>query len=466
VDAYQSIKFIYQSYVNAQPHLDSDLLDIDKRHPGYCRRLLMDLGLSLHQPPTMLVTGSKGKGSTSALIASIMQAAGYKTGLFTGPHLVDFCERIRINWNKIPEEEFVRLVEQVRPHVEKIDRDIPQNHYIGPVGTVLAVALLWFREQATDLHVLECGRGALADDVNILRNRWSVLTPVMLEHADSLGPTLLDIAANKMAVLKSGQEICVSYRQQPEVAELLTSLCRRFDVPLKLAQRDFSVDVLETGFQGSKFRYRSQRREGVFTVPLLGRFQAYNAGVALALAEEVVPGIQDQVLQAGLARVHWPGRCEFIPGQPPIVLDGAINAQSAQYLAELLQQAGKPVELVVGVPADKDWQGVIRTLAPLARSVYLTKANNAHLVFPEDEEVLAHGKKYNDNCQVVPGMEAALGEAAAAADGDGAVVIAGTQSLVRDAKVEIYEQLGRGSYEKAFASFRREKQVKKEGDHA
>ena len=120
---------------------------------------------------------------------------------------------------------------------------MPPDHYLGPVGTVLAVALLWFREQGTDVHVLECGRGALADDVNVIENRWSVLTPVMLEHPNNLGPTLLDIAANKMAVIKSGQELCVSYSQDAQVEKLLKSLCRHLAVPLKLAGRDFSVGL-------------------------------------------------------------------------------------------------------------------------------------------------------------------------------------------------------------------------------
>ena len=141
--------------------------------------------------------GSKGKGSTSVMIARLLQAAGHRTGLFTGPHLVDFCERIRLNGQKIPEQDLIRLVQVIKPHVEELSRTMPPDHYLGPVGTVLAVALLWFREQGTDVHVLECGRGALADDVNVIENRWSVLTPVMLEHPNNLGPTLLDIAANK-----------------------------------------------------------------------------------------------------------------------------------------------------------------------------------------------------------------------------------------------------------------------------
>jgi dihydrofolate synthase/folylpolyglutamate synthase len=391
----------------------------------------------------VLVTGSKGKGSTSVFLARMMQTAGFRTGLFTGPHLVDFCERIRVNGEKIPEPELIRLIEFVRPYVEGLTGAMPADHYMGPVGTVLAVALLWYREQGTDFHVLECGRGALADDVNVMANRWSVLTPIMFEHPGYLGPTLLDIAANKMAVVKSGQELCISYRQDPEVARLLKSMCRAVQVPLKLGGEDFSVQVVKTGPEGSAFAYQSSRRKSVFKVPLAGRFQAFNAGVAVALAEEVVPGIDDDVLQAGLDSSRWPGRCELVAGTPPIILDGAINAQSAEYLRELLAEREEPLYIVLGVPADKDWQGVIRTLAPAAEAVWLTAASNAHLVFPPAEDVLVAGKKYNSHSQAIPEAAEAIEEAVAAAGTGGTVVVAGTLSLLRDAKIYIQSRLGR-----------------------
>lgn len=443
MDSYQAIKFIYQSYSKAQSHLEPNLLDIYKRNPRYCRQLLEELGLSRSQPPSVLVTGSKGKGSTSVIIARLIQAAGYKTGLFTGPHLVDFCERIRVNGEKIPEPEFVRLVEVVRPYVDRISEVMPLHHYMGPVGTVLAVALLWYREQGTNFNVLECGRGALADDVNVMANRWSVLTPIMLEHPDNLGPILLDIGANKMAVIKPGQELCVSYHQVPEVAALLKSLCQRFGVPLKLEGEDFQVEILASGLTGSRFKYKSRRRESEFSIPLPGGFQVHNAGVALALAEEIISDCGDELLQAGLDAVRWPGRCELLPGDPLVILDGAINAESAQYLKELLVQTGKPLHIIIGVPADKDWRGVISTLAPLASKVWLTRASNRNLVFPEAAEVVAEAKKYNPNCLMADDVGKALAQAVQAAGNSGAVVIVGTQSLIRDAKIEIQGQLGR-----------------------
>jgi dihydrofolate synthase/folylpolyglutamate synthase len=214
---------------------------------------------------------------------------------------------------------------------------------------------------------------------------------------------------------------------------------------LKLLGSDFDVEVIETGLEGSVFKYTSKHRNSVFRVPLPGRFQVFNTGVAIALAEEIKQGVSDAVLQAGLGSVRWPGRCELIPGEPPIILDGAINAESASYLRELLEQTARPLELIVGVPADKDWQGVIRTLAPMAKTVWLTTASNPHLVFPPEDVVLAEAKNYNPDCRLVPDMATALEYAISAAKNQGAIVVAGTQSLIRDAKMEIKSVLGRGS---------------------
>lgn len=442
-DVYNAVKFIYRSYVMAQPHISPGLLDIDKRHPGYCRQLLAALDVGGPRPPAVSITGSKGKGSTAAIIASLFQAAGRRTGLFTGPHLVDFCERIRVDWRKIPEEDFVRLARFVKPQVEKIQAQLPPSHYLGPVGIVLAIALLWFQEQGMDVHVLECGRGALADDVNVIPNRWSLLTPVMMEHKDYLGPTLLDIAANKAALVKSGQEVCVSHRQEPEVTRLLKSLCRVVAVPLKIEGEDFAVSVQETGPKGSVFAYQSSCRSSIFSIPLAGKFQAHNAGAAIALMETVDPGISTETLNAGLAAVRWPGRCQFIDGAPPLVLDGAINAQSATYLGELLASRTEPLFIVLGVPQDKDWRGVARILAPFGEKLWFTTATNRSLIFPSEAEILSEGAKYNSRCRYLPDPDAALAAAVTAAKDGGTVVVAGTMSLLRDAILYSQTQLGR-----------------------
>lgn len=443
MDLYEAIKYIYQSYVMAQPHIASGLLDLDKRQPGYCRQLLRAFNLDGKEPPTVSITGSKGKGSSAAIIASLFQGAGYRTGLFTGPHLVDFCERVRVDWQKIPGEEFLRLLETVKPKIEEIQATLPPDHYLGPVGIVLAIALLWFRELGTEINVLECGRGALVDDVNVVTNRWSVLTPIMMEHQNLLGPSLLDIAANKAALVKPGQDICISHRQEGEVTRLLKSLCGIMAVPLKMEGEDFQVEVVEADQGGCTFTYSSPLRRGTFSVPLAGKFQAYNAGAAIALVEEVKPDICDRVIRKGLAAVRWPGRCQFIPGVPPLILDGAINASSAAYLKELLDQRKEPLYMVLAVPTDKDWRGVVSTLAPLAKELWFTEANNPHLAFPSETEALGEGRKFNRRCSYIASSDAAMDGAVEAAGHRGIVVVAGTMSLLRDAISYSQSRLGR-----------------------
>lgn len=441
MDSFQAIKFIYDSFVAAASHLPAEMLDVHRRHPQYCRELLESLGLDRGEPPTVLITGSKGKGSTSAMLAGILGTHYARVGLFTGPHLVDFCERIRLNGNKIPEVDFVRLVEKIKPPAEKIISGMPQDHYLGPVGMVLAVALLWYQEQGTDFHVVECGRGGLSDDANVLINRWSVMTPVMLEHPRELGPTVLDIAANKLGIVKGGQEGLISYQQEPEVARLIESFCGRLQVPLKMMGRDFQVEPLSTSLEGTRFRYWSRQRDGEFVTPLAGRFQAYNAAMAMAAAEEIVPGLADDAILSGLGSVSWPGRCEYVPGEPPVILDGAINTESASLLAEVLGSLNQSLYLVTAVPEDKDWRGLLRVLAPICQGVWLTQADNPHLVFPKPEEVVAEANKYSDNVIFSETPLAAMEEAARLGR-QGVVVVAGTQSLVRDAKV-VLAQWGR-----------------------
>ncbi|MTI96314.1 MAG: hypothetical protein FH749_12700 [Firmicutes bacterium] len=433
LDSYEAIKFVYQSYVDSKPYLTTDA-DIHRRHPRYTRELITRLGLSLSEPPTALIAGSKGKGSTSTLLACLLEHAGRHVGLFTGPHLVDFCERIRVNGIKIDEENFVRLIQNLMPVANEITQAMPRDHYLGPVGTTLAVALQWYQEQQTDFNVVECGRGGVSDDASVLHNQWSVLTPIMEEHVRELGPTLLDIAANKAGIVRPGQKLCVTCQQHTQVSTLLRSLCRHFAVPLKQEGADFTVEALQSDLSGSRFYYRSQAREAEFKLPLVGRFQIINAALALATAEEILPGTTDDELQAGLDAARWPGRCELVPGRPPVLLDGAINAQSAQYVAAVLQELAPPLHLVTGVPADKDWRGVLSVLAPLAASVTVTTATNPHLEFPAREEVLATAEGLNGKCEYVQDPEAALDRALAAAQ-TGTVVIVGTQSLVRDAKV-------------------------------
>jgi dihydrofolate synthase/folylpolyglutamate synthase len=440
LDSFQAIKFIYDSYVSAASHLPAELLDIHRRHPQYCRELLEGLGLDRETPPTVLITGSKGKGSTSAMLAGILGSNYERVGLFTGPHLMDFCERIRLNGRKIPEADFVRLVEKIKPLAQRIIDRIPQDHYLGPVGMVLAVALLWYQEEGSDFHVVECGRGGLSDDTNVLINRWSVMTPVMLEHPRELGPTVPDIAANKLGIVKGGQQVLISYQQEPEVARLVESICRRLQVPLKMMGRDFRVEPLSTSLEGTRFRYWSGQREGEFVTPLAGGFQAYNAAVAMAAAEEIVPGLANDAIQSGLGTVSWPGRCEYVPGEPPVILDGAINTESASLLAEVLKSLSQPLYLVTAVPQDKDWRGLLKVLAPICQGVWLTQADNPHLVFPKPEEVVAEARQFNHNVSFSDTPLAAMEEAAR--HGQGVVVVAGTQSLVRDAKV-VLAQWGR-----------------------
>ncbi|MCL6627173.1 MAG: bifunctional folylpolyglutamate synthase/dihydrofolate synthase, partial [Alicyclobacillus shizuokensis] len=183
----EAISLIYEWLNRARPLLP-DGPDRVVRHPEWTGRLLAELGNPDAAAFNVAVTGSKGKGSNAILLAAILQCLGLRVGLFTSPHLIDFMERIRLGGQVMPEAVFVHWMTQVYDEARRLP--VPPSQYIGPVGLLACVAALWFADEQTDVNVFELGRGALHDDVNQVRHEGALLTPVFLEHARELGPTL------------------------------------------------------------------------------------------------------------------------------------------------------------------------------------------------------------------------------------------------------------------------------------
>lgn len=429
----QAVAFIYRSFLRAKPNLASTL-DSKTRHPEYIRQILNRLDGPDRGKRIVLVTGSKGKGSTSRLIAALLTGAGYKVGLFTSPHLVHFTERIRVNGQAIPDDRFLAMLSRVAPLVEEIDRGLPADHYIGPVGITLAVAMLYFAEQETDVDVVECGRGGRFDDANVLTAEFAVITPVMYEHPQNLGPTLQDIAWNKAGIIKPGVKGVFSGRQTALVEETIRRACEKLGVPLALLGQDFGADGVEIGLSGTDGEFfTNTRRYGRLTLPLLGAFQADNAALALAAAERIVPQITEEQVRRSFSQVQWPGRCEIIGRRPLTLLDGAINRESAQFVADIVKKMGvTPVIAVVGVPADKDYGGVLAVMASVSQGLIVTQARTLHLHFPEDAFNIA--QSLHPRVEEIRDLVKAYRRASELAGPGGMVVLVGTQSLIGEAK--------------------------------
>ncbi len=430
---HDAIGYLFQSYNQAKPYrLGRD--DKETRTPQFTRKLLDRVGAPDRGQHNIKVTGSKGKGSSSRLIASLLEAQGLKVGLFTSPHLVDFTERIRINGVAIAEDEWLRWQTYLYPSIESIQGAMKPREYFGPVGLVACVAALYFKDQGTDVNVFELGRGARFDDVNQIAGELAVITPIQLEHRDLLGPELKDIAWNKAAIIESGMKAAVAAKQE-EIA--LAELEKEADhqvVRLSTRERDFFLEKVEVGLDGTRFDLVTNRaRYRQVELPLLGRNQAENASVAIVAVEEWLgQALDERVVTSAFKRMTWPGRLQHLKRAPQVLIDGAINRDSAAYLREVVKLF-PPMKkvLVVGVPVDKDGFGVLSELAPEVEEIWVTQAQNPHLVFDLQELAdVAH--------QMVPThvnrcLVDALHAAEVSAGDAGLVIVAGTQSLVAEA---------------------------------
>jgi len=432
----EAVGYLFTTYSSSKSYRFAQY-DQYTRTPWHTRELLDRIGSPDRQIPNLLVTGSKGKGSTSRLLASLLQSQGLRVGLFTSPHLIDFTERIRVSGCAIDEDDFVRILDAIRPVADELAERFALHEYFGPVGLTAVVAALYFAEQHTDVNVLELGRGARFDDVNQLAGSLAVITPVQWEHADCLGPHLSDIAWHKAGVMRAGMKAVLAGRQTAAVRAVFPPEATPLSLPLDVFDREFTVSDVEVSASGTKCTVTTPfARYQDLQLGLLGRNQADNAALAIAAAERYLGGaLQVQGVREALMGLQIPGRCQLLnlsEAKPKVLIDGAINADSAGYLAEIIDRLGvQRVISVIGVPSEKDYEGVLATLAPRSQSVIMTVAQNPHLQFPVD--AAAKASVWCPASTAHSADEAIAQALALAGDAEGLVVIAGTQSLVAEA---------------------------------
>ncbi|MCL8206719.1 MAG: bifunctional folylpolyglutamate synthase/dihydrofolate synthase [Actinomycetia bacterium] len=363
------------------------------------------------------VAGTNGKGSTSALIAEGLAAAGLAVGLTTSPDLGEERERVRIAGRLVPAE----LWAQAREVVEWAARTLAEPPTLFEAQ--IAAAFWCFREARVDAAVVEVGLGGRYDATNILPPPWvTVLTPVARDHEAVLGNTLEAIARDKTGVLKPGSRL-VTAPQAPPVRRVVVEAARAVGIPVRWARPQevtSDADGVSAVVDGRRVRTR-----------LLGRHQAVNLATAwLALdwlAERA--GLDRDALAHGVAQARWPGRLERVDGEPPVVLDAAHNLHGARALAHALAEPhlARPWELVFGVLDDKPGPAMVRVLAPRVRRIVLTRPASARA---QDPAVIAAAGPYGRPVTVEPDWSAALDQALAAAGPHGAVLVAGSTYLV------------------------------------
>ena len=330
--------------------------------------------------PAIHIAGTKGKGSTAAMIASALSAAGYRSGLYTSPHLHTFRERITIDGEMIAEEEFSVLAERLQPEIDEVNR----RHNYGEITTfeiLTALAFACFSGQRVDFQVLEVGLGGRLDATNVVTPRLAVITSLSLDHAEVLGDSLAKIAGEKAGIIKPGA-VVVSAPQPGEAAEVIREVCDRNGASLIEVGRDITWKKLTSNMAGQSFEVRGKKGSYQLAIPLIGGHQLENAAVAVAALEALAIGAED--MARGLAQVRWPGRLEMLRDKPLFLVDGAHNADSARRLREAIEEYLNfdRLILIAGASSDKDIAGMLGELAPISSLIVVTRSRHPRALAP------------------------------------------------------------------------------------
>jgi dihydrofolate synthase/folylpolyglutamate synthase len=372
------------------------------------------------------VAGTNGKGSTCAMIESALRGPGFRTGLFTSPHLAEPTERIRIDGRPVAADRFAEVFDRVHSAVEELLVRGAVDLHTTYFETVTAMAMLVFAEEGADMVVLEVGLGGRLDATNVVLPELCVVTPVDFDHEAFLGKSLESIAAEKAGILKAGVP-AVFARQRPEAARILDQRAAELALPVARTT-DWSVRDLELDARGSRFRLRGDRELRI-ACPLAGEHQVENAvTAAVALARLGVP---DSAIEAGIARARWPGRLERVSERPEIILDGAHNPAGARALAAYIDRfySHRRVRLIYGAMRDKAIDEISGILFPRAQQVIVTAPRQARALAPEAlREIGGH-----PDLRTAPTLHDALAMVEDASPGD-AIFITGSLFLVAEAR--------------------------------
>ncbi len=370
------------------------------------------------------VTGTNGKGSVCAYIASVLQHAGYRTGLYTSPHLVRFNERIQVDGVPISDADLLRLWNGIQPALKQMDGERAVNRPTFFEVTT-ALAFEYFRERAVDVASVEVGMGGRFDATNVLESRVAVVARVGLEHTEHLGRTVDRIAREKAGIIKpTSRAVTVDQEALP----VIEARCRELGVPLTVVGRDVTVERVSQDLSEQRLRVRGAFGDLSVTTPLVGSFQVENVGLAVAALTELRKtgvDVPDAAIVSGLAATRWPARFQAVRREPLVVVDGAHNGPAAAALAAAYKEIfpGKKCLLVTGILADKDLASIAGSLGPLAERVVACRPKSHRAYHPE--EVASAFRRFAPT-EVIPSVPDAIDRALSQAGKDDLVLITGS----------------------------------------
>jgi dihydrofolate synthase/folylpolyglutamate synthase len=400
--------------------------------------------------PAVLIAGTNGKGSAAATLSSILQASGYKTGLYTSPHLVRINERIRIDSTAIADDDFAGIHDLVDRTAERLvgENELPWHPSFFEMLT--AIAFEYFAREKVDIAVLEVGMGGRLDATNVVEPLVSVITDISLDHQKFLGDTLTEIAREKAGIIRADRPV-VTLPQTPEANDVLGNTI------LDLGARAVSAVPYVPPVSPNSAQYlllSEQEKAGyvaryplpvlgneiMVETPLVGRHQLRNIALAIAAAEELsrdrYPNISAATIERGIRETHWPGRFQILAAaaaNPEVVFDVAHNPAGAWALRSTLSAAyeDRPLTFVFGAMRDKAIGEIAEILFPLAERVIATHADNPRAATPAEIREAAH--RVAVEIEEAPDVPIALAKARAAAGTKGLVVVTGSIYIVGEA---------------------------------
>jgi len=401
------------------------------------RSLLRKLGNPQDHIRTIHIAGTKGKGSTGAMVAMMLEAQGYQVGVYSSPHLVDIRERVSINSNLISEEEFVKYVRLMEPIIKKMK---PMPTWFE---TMTAIAFKYFADKKVDIAVIETGLGGRLDATNVIKPEVSAITSISFDHTAQLGHSLAKIAAEKAGIFKPGVP-AITVTQVPEVEAVLKRISAEVGAPLEIcgSSIEFSYRFEASRMGGRQYRVCLTTNNSKFehiTVPLFGEHQAINCGLAMAIIDRLKTrgiAIDDQKAMDGLAKTTMQGRMEMVFEKPRILVDSAHNAASVDAFMRAVGQhvPYDSMVLIFGCCSDKDVEGMLGRITGGADKVIFTRVNSIRSANPH-ELAARYTEQYGKMAQVADTLEDALLIAYRAVTKEDLICITGSFYLVGEAKV-------------------------------
>lgn len=401
-------------------------------HPGMERitALCDALGNPQDKMKYVHVAGTNGKGSTSTMIAEVLKAAGYKTGLFTSPYIIDFRERIQINSEMIPEADFAEIITQIKPIVENLDsKGIQPTEF----EIITAAAFVYFLNNSCDIVVLEVGLGGTLDSTNIIKqSEVSVICSISMDHTNILGDTLMEIAEHKCGIFKEGGRV-VGY-PQPDFAieRYVKEQAKKMNCSYMHSELG-KIRLLREEIDGSTIIYAGC----TFKIPLTGKHQIYNFSTAIAAINTLKQNgwdISMQQMITGISNLKMPARTEIISRNPLTIIDGGHNAEGVDALCLTLKThcKGKNIIAVFGMMKDKDYTYCVKNLAPLCARIYTTTPSNPRAL--PAKELASAVKPYCKKVKAVEDCAKAYEKAQKKTGPDDVILVCGSLYLASDIK--------------------------------